>query len=252
MQPSDPALSRVAAANAASLRVALGRANGWTILHSDAVSAISNAQPRHHRAVVTDPSVAQRDIATVLDEFFDADVSRYVIEDPWGRDWSAAGFEAHATMAIMACHARQRPRGSDDLEIVEVSNVARLGEFERTLVDAFPLLDHRPGRPGALWTPGVLELADLRLLLGLRDGAPIGTACAWVHDGVVGVYWIAVQPHHHGRGYGSALTAAALTPGTPAVLVATAAGEPVYRRLGFRTRATTTWWTRSRSGEGMS
>ncbi|MFC7621282.1 GNAT family N-acetyltransferase [Microlunatus sp. GCM10028923] len=82
-----------------------------------------------------------------------------------------------------------------------------------------------------------------RHYLARSDGRPVGTASLFTAAGVVGVYFVSTHPDVRGRGIGSAVTAAALRDVTglgyrTAVLNASKAGHPVYRRLGFHDHCT--------------
>ncbi|MFE2753945.1 GNAT family N-acetyltransferase [Actinosynnema sp. NPDC059335] len=95
--------------------------------------------------------------------------------------------------------------------------------------------DGRDGIAGsALWKDGV------HAYLALRDGVPVACAATLEAEGRLFVALVATDPRWQRRGYGEAVTRKALYEGgratglTRATLHATVAGEPVYRRIGFR------------------
>ncbi|MFF5969490.1 GNAT family N-acetyltransferase [Streptomyces collinus] len=99
----------------------------------------------------------------------------------------------------------------------------------------FPLEDGRDGLAGSSWWKrGVFAY------LGLRDGVPVTCAATVEADGRLFVVLVATDPAWERRGYGEAVTRKALYEGaratglTRATLHATAAGAPVYPRIGFR------------------
>lgn len=82
--------------------------------------------------------------------------------------------------------------------------------------------------------------AGFTMLLGLIGGEPVGTALAVVTGDLVGVYNVNVDPRFRRRGFGDALTRAAIAVGESAgcraaALQATAMGYPLYKGMGFET-----------------
>ncbi len=84
-----------------------------------------------------------------------------------------------------------------------------------------------------------LDPAPMRFV-GRVEGVPVATSRLSIVGGVAGLYAVVTIPEARGRGYGRALTRAALEAGRTlgmriATLQATDLGLPVYSRLGFRT-----------------
>jgi GNAT superfamily N-acetyltransferase len=82
------------------------------------------------------------------------------------------------------------------------------------------------------------EPAPFRLV-GYVRGRPVATARLSVSGGAAGLYSVATLPDHRGRGFGAAITHAALATGRDlgyviATLQSSDMGYAIYRRLGFR------------------
>ncbi|XMA39250.1 GNAT family N-acetyltransferase [Streptomyces albogriseolus] len=99
----------------------------------------------------------------------------------------------------------------------------------------FPLDDGRDGLArSTLWKHGV------HAYLAVRDDTPVACAATVEAQGRLFVLLVATDPEWQRRGYGEAVTRKALYEGaratgaTRATLHATAAGAPVYPRIGFR------------------
>ena len=77
------------------------------------------------------------------------------------------------------------------------------------------------------------------LYVGRIDGEPVGVSMMFLSSGVAGLYQVEVLPEHRRRGIGTALTLASMEDARQqgyriAVLQASAMGEPVYRKIGFK------------------
>ncbi|MFJ8083189.1 GNAT family N-acetyltransferase [Streptomyces sp. NPDC096205] len=123
-----------------------------------------------------------------------------------------------------------------ELTFVRVSTDAHLRAYAdlNSRAYGFPLEDGRDGLAGsALWKEQV------HAYLGLRDGVPVTCAATVEAEGRLFVVLVATDPDFERRGYGEAVTRKALYEGaratglTRATLHATAAGAPVYPRIGF-------------------
>jgi predicted GNAT family acetyltransferase len=88
----------------------------------------------------------------------------------------------------------------------------------------------------SLHPPSVLADDAMHMFLGRVNGRAVGAAMGYVLDDVVGVFGVTTVASARRRGYGTALTRAALLAdtGLPAVLAPSEEAVSMYQRIGFR------------------
>jgi GNAT superfamily N-acetyltransferase len=122
-------------------------------------------------------------------------------------------------------------RVEDDRTLGEWSRVVSLGLFgcvESEVVHYYNLMRK------------VFRDERVELFLGRWNGVPVASSNLFLSGGIAGIYQVAVLPEFRRRGCGRRITLAPLLAARgagaqAAILQATALGEPVYLRLGFRT-----------------
>lgn len=134
------------------------------------------------------------------------------------------------------------------LEIVPVTDTATLDEFLEVIAAdwlEWAAGEHTPvqRRTLAAWRREIplrfaREPVPLRWI-GRADGRVVATSRACIGAGVAGLYAISTLASHRGRGFGRAMTIAALRPAHSigyriGVLQSSDLGHRVYRKLGFR------------------
>ena len=135
------------------------------------------------------------------------------------------------------------------LRIERASTTQQLLDFERTIIEAFPVEELLPWQPGSFVPAGLLDDNAWNLLVGYDDdGRPVATSAAFVADQVVDVTWVSCRSENRRRGFGEAMTWAAtlVDPTKPAMLIASDDGLPLYQRMGFVTLVRLTLWIGSR------
>jgi ribosomal protein S18 acetylase RimI-like enzyme len=121
-----------------------------------------------------------------------------------------------------------------ELEIVRVTTAAGVEELELVSTRGFGSEDATI-RPGFIHPPAILDDRRMVLWLGRVDGKAVGAAMSYRTDEAVGIFGVTTIASARRRGYGGALTRAAMLAdeGLPAILAPSEEGEDLYRGLGF-------------------
>lgn len=168
--------------------------------------------------------------------------------DPWqSLELGAHGFRVWRTEPWF--HRRPAPLTVErppKLEIVAVSTPDEVYEFEAVSVRGFGSEDDSI-EPGTWHPPAVLEDDAMKMFIGRVDGRAVAAAMGYRTDRVVGVFGVTTVASARRRGYGTALTRAAMLTdtGLPAILAPSPEGASVYRRLGFSDVGALNIWSKA-------
>ncbi|HEY8438474.1 MAG TPA: GNAT family N-acetyltransferase [Candidatus Limnocylindrales bacterium] len=99
--------------------------------------------------------------------------------------------------------------------------------------------------------------ATQRVVLARLEGRPVSTALGFVLDGVIGIFNVATVPDVQRRGAGTSVTRAVIDDGIrqgaiSAMLQTSAAGRPVYERIGLHDVGTVTVMAGRFAGRGAA
>jgi len=163
---------------------------------------------------------------------------RHTYEDACAPALARAGYERRGeTPGMLLAPIREGPPPPGDLEIHAVQGPEDLAAFQRVAFEAFGL----PAELGpAYLTEQLHRLPQVRFYLGRSGGEPVATSLLFMTGELAGIYWVATDAGKRTRGFGEALTWAAVRGGRErgarlASLQASALGRPVYERMGFET-----------------
>jgi GNAT superfamily N-acetyltransferase len=161
-------------------------------------------------------------------------------------DLSATGLRPMGDMPLMVRLPGALPPAPPELRIVEAHDDATLRDLDSVMIHGYPI--HEMRSEDRLTDARALG-GPMRFFVGYLGDEPVTCAASYTSEREVGVYMVATLPHARGKGYGGAVTAAAVAsaPDLPATLQASDDGQPVYARLGFQTVTPFTLWFKSRA-----
>jgi hypothetical protein len=131
-----------------------------------------------------------------------------------------------------------------ELELVHVTTPAEVFEFELVSVRGFGG-EEDAIEPGTFHPPSILDDEAMHMFIGRVDGRAVAAAMGYVLADVVGVFGVATVASARRRGYGTALTRAAMLTdtGLPSILAPSEEGASLYRRLGFEPVGALSIWS---------
>lgn len=217
---------------------AVAKASGTPVLHTDDVVAVDehSAHMLFNTGVLLRPVTADQApaVAAEIVGFFTGSGGAFTLFCPWPTELPGLAPAGHPPL-MLRLPGGERPAPPPELEITVAGDRAGLEDYERVLVDGFPLEQLQPVRPGVALHPANLHVPGTRFVVGRVDGRPVSVATSIVGCGVNHVEFVATLPEARGRGYGAAVTweATLAAPELPAMLVASDMGRPVYERMGY-------------------
>jgi hypothetical protein len=133
-----------------------------------------------------------------------------------------------------------------ELEVVQVRTPEEVAEFEAVSVRGFGNEDDAI-EPGTFHPPAILDDDAMHMFTGRVAGRPVAAAMGYVLEEAVGVFGVTTVASARRRGYGSALTRAAMLTetGLPAVLAPSDEAASMYRRLGFEAVGGLSIWSKA-------
>jgi GNAT superfamily N-acetyltransferase len=168
--------------------------------------------------------------------------------DPWSElALEAEGFSQGIEPCMLRRAGGSAPPQPGGLSVVEVTDEVTVAHMNAVVTASYGLPPHCSGH---LHTIEAFGDPRYRAWVGYLRDHPVSTAAACIAGGLVGVYIVGTVPEARGKGYGEALTWAAVTsaPELDATLQASEMGGPIYEQMGFRTIATWNVWTTQARG----
>jgi GNAT superfamily N-acetyltransferase len=196
------------------------------------LTAVSGPGPAVHTAAVLGPEPPERVLAHAARFFADAEYAVLIESDtaqPMEQALQARGWHLDEEEPALALSPLPRPLPTAAPPGLTIAPVTTAAQFAQYLA----LSEN-------LWVPSLEAALDpqVGLLVGYLDAEPVAVARFTCFGEVAEILGVLTRPSHRRRGFGAALTwaavAAAAQRGCSAVtLTASASGYPLYCRLGF-------------------
>lgn len=218
-------------------------ANVW------AADAASKA-PYPNSATLLRPlaEVEAGNVVTQLDQFYAQDKGGpWMLWSAWPTpDLAPYGMRLGGNPPLMVRLPGQ-PLPQSDIRIVEATDEATLRDFDEALITGYPISEL--AFPGERFSDARALGGQMHFFVGYLGDRPVTCAASYIGEREVGIYMVATLAEVRGKGYGGAVTAAAVAsaPNLPAVLQASGYGQPVYQRMGFELIGEYTLWYKPRA-----
>jgi hypothetical protein len=123
----------------------------------------------------------------------------------------------------------------EGLELLRVTTAEEIEEFEAVSLRGFGNEEDEVV-VGSAHPAAILSDERMTCWIGRAGGRPVAAAMSFHTGRAIGVFGVTTVASARRRGYGTAITRAAILPdsGLPAVLSPSPEAERLYRRLGFR------------------
>ena len=147
------------------------------------------------------------------------------------------GIQAVGKAPVMVCAAEEVRTMPSPYTVKPVTTAAELAAAAQLIAAAF---DFPPDATQRVMGERILNAHGLTLFLAYRDGQPVSTVTTSRSGPIVGVWAMATPPAHQRQGAGYALLTQVMAHhrergAASFYLFATAAGKPLYDRIGYRT-----------------
>jgi ribosomal protein S18 acetylase RimI-like enzyme len=160
----------------------------------------------------------------------------------------AAGWELAFSAPGMIAERVVDPSRPTDAELTWVEDAHDLTRFRRVEKEGFADDEDEREMIDAVFADiRSVEPPGMRAVIASTAGEDAAAAAVYLHDGVATIGLVGTIPRFRRRGLGGLVTAAAANAGfelgaDTAFLIASPMGEPVYRRIGFRTIEDYRFW----------